>query len=122
MCSSDLWPTRLIAVRVAPRLVASEWRTLRLARGAARLLERLGVPFHVPQSTFRVEVVDGLGAGYGHPSPAGERARALAADHGLSLDPTYGAKAFAFLLERAPLKDAAGNMKRVVFWHTFARP
>ena len=116
------WPTRLIAVRVAPRLVASEWRTLRLARSAARLLERLGVPFHVPHSAFRVEVVDGLGAGYGHPSPAGERARALAADHGLSLDPTYGAKAFAFLVERATLKDAAGNMQRVVFWHTFARP
>ena len=116
------WPTRVIGVRVAPRLIANRWRALRLARQAARLLERLGLQIRNPrpsgsplgQSAIRLQVMDGLGAGYGHPSPAGERARALAADHGLVLDPTYGAKAFAFL--------AAGNMKRVVFWHTFAWP
>jgi 1-aminocyclopropane-1-carboxylate deaminase/D-cysteine desulfhydrase-like pyridoxal-dependent ACC family enzyme len=56
--------------------------------------------------------VNGLGAGYGHPSPAGERARLLVAEHGLRLDPTYGAKAFA----------AIPAMQRVVFWHTFAWP
>jgi D-cysteine desulfhydrase len=99
------WPTRLVAVRVAPRLVANGWRVARLARRAAELLE-------VPARQFRIEVVDGLGAGYGHPSPAGERARVLAAEHGLSLDPTYGAKAFA----------ALPGMQRVVFWNTFAWP
>jgi len=41
----------------------------------------------------------------------------LAAEHGLTLDPTYGAKAFAFLLQRA-----ACDVQRVVFWHTFAVP
>ena len=56
--------------------------------------------------------MDGLGAGYGHPSAAGERARVLAADHGLTLDPTYGAKAFA----------AIPGMQKVVFWNTFAWP
>ncbi len=111
------WPTRVVAVRVAPRLVANRWRTVRLARNAAALLHARDRQFGSPRSEFRIDVVDGLGAGYGHPSPAGERARALAAEHGLRLDPTYGGKAFAFLLQRA-----TGNVQRAVFWHTFAWP
>jgi D-cysteine desulfhydrase len=99
------WPTRVVAVRVAPRFVANRWRTLRLADRARRLLS-------IQLQTFRIEVVDGLGAGYGHPSAAGDRAQALAAGHGLRLDPTYGAKAFAAI----PVKQ------RVVFWNTFAWP
>ena len=99
------WPTQVVAVRVAPRLVANRWRITRLAHRAAQLLGT-----RTPR--LRVKVVDGLGAGYGHPTPAGERARALAADHGLTLDPTYGAKAFAAI----PAKQ------RVIFWHTFAWP
>lgn len=111
------WPTRVIGVRVAPRVVANRWRTLVLARQAAHLLERLGLQIRDPQSAIRLDVVDGLGAGYGHPTPAGERARAMAADVGLKLDPTYGAKAFAFLLQRGTC-----DVQRVVFWHTFAWP
>jgi len=104
------WPTRVVGVRVAPLLVANRWRVSRLARGAAQLLQ-------VQSTQLNIQVVDGLGAGYGHPSPDGERARVLAADHGLTLDPTYGAKAFAALVQRA-----TGNVQRTVFWHTFAWP
>ena len=99
------WPTQVVAVRVAPRLVANRWRVNRLARRAAQLL-------HVQSTPRNIQVVDGLGAGYGHPSAAGERARVLAADHGLTLDPTYGAEAFA----------AIPGMQKVVFWNTFAWP
>jgi 1-aminocyclopropane-1-carboxylate deaminase/D-cysteine desulfhydrase-like pyridoxal-dependent ACC family enzyme len=106
------WPTRVVAVRVAPRFVANRWRTNRLAWRAAQLLEPLNPQFRMPRSAFRIELVDGLGAGYGEPSPAGERARLVAAGHGLRLDPTYGAKAFAAI----PAKQ------RVVFWNTFAWP
>lgn len=106
------WPTRVVAVRVAPRIVANHWSTTRLARRAARLLEARSADFRIPHSALRIEVVNGVGAGYGHPSPAGERARVIAAEHGLRLDPTYGAKAFA----------AISAMQRVVFWHTFAWP
>jgi len=106
------WPTRVVAVRVAPRLVANRWRINRLARSAARFLEARDAQFRIPHSALRIQVVDGLGAGYGHPTPAGERARVIAAEHGLRLDPTYGAKAFA----------AIPVMQRVVFWHTFAWP
>jgi 1-aminocyclopropane-1-carboxylate deaminase/D-cysteine desulfhydrase-like pyridoxal-dependent ACC family enzyme len=111
------WPTRVIAVRVAPWIVANRWRVGRLARGAARLLTRSGIEFRIPHSALRIDVVDGVGEGYGHPTPAGEAARALTATHGLMLESTYGAKAFAVLLERA-----TWNVQRAVFWHTFAVP
>jgi D-cysteine desulfhydrase len=108
------WPTRVVAVRVAPIIVANRWRTARLARGARRLLAQRGIPLPAPRS---VAIVDGLGKGYGHPTPDGEAARRLASEYGLTLDPTYGAKAFALLLQRA-----TGDMQRIVFWHTFALP
>jgi 1-aminocyclopropane-1-carboxylate deaminase/D-cysteine desulfhydrase-like pyridoxal-dependent ACC family enzyme len=107
------WSTEVVAVRVAPRIVANRWRTLRLARKTAALMRRAGIEFGVPRSAIRVRVVHAMGRGYGHPTPEGERAQALAAEHGLRLDPTYGAKAFGVLLERQP------QIQRVVFWHTF---
>ena len=64
-----------------------------------------------------MEVVDAMGQGYGHPTMEGERARAIAAQHGLRLDPTYGAKAFSVLLQQP-----TAQVQRVVFWHTFAWP
>ena len=108
------WPTRVVGVRVAPRIVANRWRTMWLAYAARRLLAHRGVPLPAPRS---LDIVDGLGEGYGHPTPEGEAAERLASEHGLTLDPTYGAKAFAFLLQRGSC-----NVQRVVFWHTFAVP
>jgi len=111
------WPTRVVGVRVAPIFVANRWRTMRLANSARRLLARHGIRLPPPASRIPLVVVDGLGPGYGHPTPEGEAASRLASEHGLTLDPTYGAKAFAFLLQRATC-----NVQRVVFWHTFAVP
>lgn len=108
------WPTRVVAVRVAPAIVANRWRTRYLADAARRLLSRHGVPLPAPRSP---DIVDGLGKGYGYTTPAGEAAHRLATQHGLALDPTYGAKAFAFLMQRG-----ACAVQRVVFWHTFAVP
>lgn len=108
------WPTRVVAVRVAPAIVANRWRTRYLADAARRLLSRHGVPLPAPRSP---DIVDGLGKGYGYTTSAGEAAHRLATQHGLALDPTYGAKAFAFLMQRG-----ACAVQRVVFWHTFAVP
>lgn len=110
------WPTRVVAVRVAPWIVANPWRVLWLARGARKVAARRGVSLPAPPAGSLV-VVDGLGAGYGHPTPEGETARRLATEHGLTLESTYGAKAFAVLAQRA-----TRNSQRVVFWHTFAVP
>ncbi|PYO79624.1 MAG: hypothetical protein DMD67_02285 [Gemmatimonadetes bacterium] len=108
------WPTRVVGVRVAPALVANRWRTLWLAHRARQLVARRGVPLPAPRSLV---IADGLGRGYGWPTVDGDAAARFADRHGLVLDPTYGAKAFAFLLQRA-----AGHVQRVVFWHTFAVP
>ena len=110
------WSTEVIAVRVAPAIVANRWRTRRLARHAAALLRRRGIEFQVPRTAIRVRVVDAMGRGYGHPTPDGERARAMATEHGVRLDPTYGAKAFGVML------TPAYRAPRTVFWHTFAWP
>jgi D-cysteine desulfhydrase len=111
------WTTQVVGVRVAPRIAANSWRALRLARGAAALLRRAGVDLNVPRSAIRVRVVDALGRGYGHPTREGESARSLAAEYGLRLDPTYGAKSLSFFLRRT-----TRNVHRAVFWHTFAWP
>jgi len=109
------WSTTVVAVRVAPLVVANGWRIRSLERSAAALLRPLGVSLRPAQAAFRI--VNGTGRGYGHPTAAGESARQLAAAHGVALDPTYGAKAFAAV---APL--AARGFRRIVFWHTFAVP
>jgi len=111
------WSTRVIGVRVSPWVVANQWRTLRLARKAASLMRQAGLEFPAPRSSIRVDVVEGMGRGYGHPTTEGERARELALEHGLRLDPTYGAKAFGFFLRRTTY-----DVRRAVFWHTFAWP
>ncbi len=108
------WPTRVVGVRVAPSLVANRWRTLWLAHRARQLLARRGIPLPAPRS---LAIVDGIGRGYGWPTVDGEAAARLAGRHGLVLDPTYSAKAFAFLLQRATC-----DVRRVIFWHTFAVP
>ncbi len=110
------WSTRLLAVRVAPWIAANRWRTLRLARRAAALLERAGIE-RVRRSGVRIQVVNALGAGYGYPTPEGERARRLASEHGVRLEPTYGAKAFSVFFQKKKY-----NLRRTVFWHTFAWP
>lgn len=107
------WPTRVIGVRVASRIVANGWHAARLAWSARRLLGPI-VSLPLP----RVPLVrHGVGRGYGHPTAEGERARAAAARYGLILDTTYSAKAFAALPGIAAL-----GFRRVVFWHTFAVP
>src|SRR5436190_7384928 len=52
------WPTRVVGVRVAPRIVANRWRTTWLAYAARRLLAHRAVPLPAPRS---LDIVDGLG-------------------------------------------------------------
>jgi 1-aminocyclopropane-1-carboxylate deaminase/D-cysteine desulfhydrase-like pyridoxal-dependent ACC family enzyme len=91
-------------------------RALRLARAAARLVER-----HTGHRLPRVDpahlVVDHdvYGGAYGRPLPEGDRAAALLRDAaGLTLDSTYGAKAAA-----AALRLARAGKGPTLFWMTF---
>jgi D-cysteine desulfhydrase len=58
-----------------------------------------------------------LGDGYGHPTPEGEEATRVAREAaGLTLDPTYTAKAFASALWHVRARRA----RHVLYWHTLS--
>src|SRR6478735_10425458 len=57
-----------------------------------------------------------LGKGYGRSTPESDQARREAARHGVLLDETYTAKAFAAALDRVRL----GREQHVLFWNTLS--
>ncbi|MEY3210348.1 MAG: hypothetical protein RIT28_829, partial [Pseudomonadota bacterium] len=72
-----------------------------------------------PYDPTRLELHDGvIGAGYGHPTTAGEDARAFARDAlGLTLDPTYTGKALARCLAWMATAPKGSN---VLFINTYS--
>lgn len=102
---------RVVGVRVTDRIVTNRVYLTPLVAGTLALLMLGGAPPVRPRL-----VVDGrwLGRGYGHPTPAGDAATDDAARLGLTLEPTYTAKAFAAALARVE------HGRRVVFIQTFA--
>ena len=103
--------TKVVAVRVADAVVTN--RAL-LATHAVGTFALLGMGGWRPRHG-NIAIDRGyLGAGYGHPTDAGEAATGEGARLGLVLEPTYTAKAFASALDRW----RAG--RRVVFVQTFA--
>jgi len=87
-----------------------------VAEIAAPLADQVGVP---DPPAGAIEVLDGyVGAGYGIPTPASEEAtRLFARLEGIPLDPTYGAKAAAGLIDLIH-RAAFGPDDAVCFWHT----
>lgn len=90
--------------------------TRMVAEIAAPLAAGLGVP---PPPFAAIEVLDAyVGEGYGIPTPASEEARRLFARlEGIPLDPTYGAKAAAGLVDLIR-RGTFGGSDAVCFWHT----
>jgi D-cysteine desulfhydrase family pyridoxal phosphate-dependent enzyme len=83
---------------------------------AGPLAERVGVPAPPPEA---VEVLDEyVGAGYGLPTADSEAATELFARlEGIPLDPSYGAKAAAGLIDLVR-RRVFGPRDAVCFWHT----
>jgi 1-aminocyclopropane-1-carboxylate deaminase/D-cysteine desulfhydrase-like pyridoxal-dependent ACC family enzyme len=105
--------TRLIAVCVTD----PPWAIALAARFIAwRCLERSDGPVRDLPSGRLVIERGYIGAGYGHPTPRGERAIDVASSVGLHLDPTYTAKAFAAALDLV----ARGDAKTILYWHTLS--
>lgn len=101
--------TRVVGVRVIERYVVNRWTVARLARKTASLLDDGG---RRDYGQGDIELLSGyLGEGYGVPTEAGEAARKVADDHGLTLDPTYTAKAVAALSDHF-------DEEVVCYWHT----
>jgi D-cysteine desulfhydrase len=103
------------AVRITSRLVTNRRVLRRLLQGTAALLERAGVG--VGDAARRAEeglviLDDQVGPGYGHETHAGAAATERFAEVGITLDPTYTAKAAAAVL--------AASDSRPLFWHTLS--
>ena len=112
--------TRVVGVRVADRSVTNAPVLATLQAGTIGLLALGGGAGCNAASARRAHPVDidarWFGPGYGHPTAAGTAATERAASYGLSVEPTYTAKAFAAALARAD------EGQRVVFVQTFAGP
>lgn len=109
--------TRVVATRIASRLVTNRWTLRRLVRGAARLLADAGGPrVDADAALGRIELSHRrIGDGYGHPVPAARRAADRLDAAAIRVDPTYTAKAAADAL--AALESDGGPR---LFWHTLS--
>ena len=109
--------TRVVGVCVADPPWLVRLTTLWLARSCAlRVLPRPEAPLAAMRARLTMDARF-LGAGYGHPTDDGEKATALARDvAGLTLDPTYTAKAFASALWHV----RARRGRVVLYWHTLS--
>lgn len=109
--------TRVVGVVVNDQLRLDGPVCARLARRSATALERRGARL----GALRLEpdmldlTREQIGAGYGHPTEAAERATALAAEERLPLDPVYTAKAMAGLLA---LREEGRLGDPILFVHT----
>ena len=110
-------PSRLLGVRVVPRVVANRARVLALARRAAALFGELaGIPPpKVDPARFTIEETQ-YGGAYARETHASRTSAALVlAREGPSLEGTYSAKALAAALAHA----RAAPQERVLYWLTF---
>jgi D-cysteine desulfhydrase len=110
-------PTRVLGVRVVPRVVANRRRVLRLARRAAALFgERAGVAApSIDDARFTIEQ-EQYGGAYARETRASRASQELVLTRdGPALEGTYSAKALAAALAQA----RAAPAERVLYWLTF---
>ena len=109
--------TRVVGVRVVPRVVANRRHVLRLARRARALLERLTGERLPPLDQDLLEIEHAaFGGAYGRETDEARHAAALLrAAGGPPLEGTYSAKALSVALARTRRSPD----ERVLFWLTF---
>lgn len=112
--------TRVTGVQVVDPVVTNRATVTRLMEGARAILAR-AVPeaaaLALPEDRYELDNRF-YGAGYGHPTEAGQSAIArFHGEVGLALEPTYTGKTAACFLE-----TIAATKAPVLYWHTFAGP
>ena len=106
--------TRVVGVCVSTPPWVLEWTALRLAKASAR---RAGIAVKEPIRRRLAMDLRFLGEGYGFVTEAGDEATVVAKEGaGLTLDPTYTAKAFASALWHVRARRAPN----VLYWHTLS--
>ncbi len=106
--------TRIVAVAVAPRVVANKGRVLRLAARTARLIERsTGSILPRPRGDAVIVTREQYGGAYGRVTESGRAAaRWLRTAAKIDVDATYSAKALAAAM-------IAARESPTLFWLTF---
>jgi D-cysteine desulfhydrase len=115
--------SRLVGILVNDLVRVDERTVARLARRTLRLLRDRGASVRkVEVAAADVEVQRGwLGSGYGHSTPAADRATELLREReSIVLEPVYTAKAVAAMLELN--RRGAFGPGPVLYWHTYGRP
>lgn len=115
------WPTRVVAPRAVPSGEGDAGRAARVALETSQALNALDPSFPVPADPLdNLELrPEFFGSGYAVATREALEARDLVLGlHGITLDPTYTAKAFAGLVADARAGRLAG--RRVVYWHTYS--
>ncbi|WP_437323754.1 1-aminocyclopropane-1-carboxylate deaminase/D-cysteine desulfhydrase [Sorangium sp. So ce381] len=108
--------SRVVAVAVVERLLASRFRLRALTAELRAALAQRGVAPVPPAAP--IDVVHGyLGRGYGSPTPASLAACDALAAEGISLEPVYTGKAMAALMAHARER----RLGPVLFWQTARR-
>ncbi len=110
-------PTRVVGVRVVPRIIANHVRVARLARRTHALLAERAATTLPPLDTHRLIIDErAYGGAYGRETADGRRAAdELRMAGGPLVEATYSAKALAVALARA----RSAPDERVLFWLTF---
>jgi D-cysteine desulfhydrase len=111
---------RLVCILVSDIIRMDARRIAARARRTLTTLGRHGVDVSGASPAARDLMVetDWLGAGYGHPTQAGERATRLFADRvEVTLEPVYTAKAVAAVLELN--RRGAFGAGPLLYWHTY---
>jgi D-cysteine desulfhydrase len=105
--------TRVVGVVISPPAAMLGAMARRVVR---RTAARIGMTRAAAQrAAARLEVdASWMGRGYGYPTEEGAAAMRDALAHGITLDPTYTAKAYACAVARARGSAA------VVYWHTLS--
>jgi D-cysteine desulfhydrase len=115
--------SRLVGVLVNDVVRVDEGTVARLARRTLRLLRDRGASVREVQvAAADVEIQRGwLGGGYGHSTPAADRATDLLREReNVVLEPVYTAKAVAAMLELN--RGGAFGPGPVLYWHTYGPP
>jgi len=111
-------PVELLAVQVVDRPFASAAQTLSLSIAIRRRLREPITRAELARSSAALRIDRAyLGDGYGRPTRDGDAAMALGALEGLTIDPTYTAKALAAALGEARKRTRGAT---VLFWNTLS--
>jgi D-cysteine desulfhydrase len=110
--------TRVSAVRITSRLVTNPWALRGLVNGTLAKLRGARVALPTAEAVLRRIQVrhDYIGRGYGYETESGRRAAAWFGEAGLTLDPTYTAKAAAAFLDAVAKRPRRPHL----FWHTLS--